>query len=57
MNTYKCFWKSRSIEVRAATTYEAQKEAARLFRAKKSFEVNVVLVGKGDKEVTHTADF
>jgi len=40
---YVCFYKNKSIEVRAMTSFEAQEKAAKLFKAKKSWEVAVVL--------------
>lgn len=43
MRTYKAFYKGRSIQVEAQTSYEAQQKAATLFRAKKSYDVTVVL--------------
>lgn len=43
MRTYVAFYKGRQIEVVAETSYKAQQLAASLFRAKKSYEVTVVL--------------
>ena len=43
MRTYRAFYKGRSIEVQAQTSYEAQQRAAVQFRAKKSYDVTVVL--------------
>lgn len=43
MRTYKAFYKSRVIEVQAETSYAAQQLAAQLYKAKKSYEVTVVL--------------
>jgi hypothetical protein len=43
MRTYKAFYKGKTIEVEALTSYEAQYKAAAIFRAKKSWEVTVVL--------------
>lgn len=51
-NTYKCFYLGKSpIIERAPTSYAAQLQAAKRFRAKKSFQVHVVLLAKGDEEV------
>lgn len=57
-NTYKAFYKGRSIEVTADSSYGAQKKAAEQFKAKKSYDVTVVLLSIGDKEVIHsTSEF
>lgn len=53
-NGYIAFFKGRSIEVYADTSYEAQRKAARVFRAKKTYQVTVVLAEKGGKPVVHT---
>jgi hypothetical protein len=54
MNGYKAFYKGKSIEVRANSSYEAQQHAAKIFKAKKSYDVTVVLCELGDKQVTHS---
>ena len=46
MNGYVCFYRGRRVEVYADTSYEAQKLAAEKFKAKKSYEVAVVLADK-----------
>lgn len=51
MNTYHAFFKGKKVEVKADTTYEAQKLAASIFKARKSYDVAVVLVAKGDSPV------
>jgi hypothetical protein len=43
MRTYKAFFRGRNVEVQAETSYAAQLKAAALFKAKKSYEVTVVL--------------
>lgn len=43
MRTYIAFYKGRKIEVQAASSYAAQQEAAKVMKAKKSYEVTVVL--------------
>ncbi len=53
MNTYVAFYKNKKIEVQAETTYEAQKLAAAKFKAKKSYEVTVMLAAKGGEAVVH----
>ena len=43
MNGYKCFYKDRECEVYANTSFEAQEKAAVTFKAKKRYDVTVVL--------------
>lgn len=58
MNTYHAFYKGKQIELTAATSYAAQQAAAKQFKAKKSYDVTVVLVAKGETPVIHNpADF
>jgi hypothetical protein len=54
MNGYKCFYKGKTIEVEANTSFDAQKIAAAKFKAKKSYDVTVVLCEKNGKQVTHS---
>jgi len=54
MNGYKAFFKGKSIELKANTSYEAQQLAAKQFKAKKSYDVTVVLVEKAGEEVIHS---
>lgn len=51
MNKYKCFYKNKTIEVEAETTFNAQKLAQSFFKAKKAWEVSVILVEKDGKEI------
>jgi hypothetical protein len=53
MNTYECFWKSKRITVEADTTYSAQLKAQALFKAKKSYEITVMLVALNGNQYTH----
>lgn len=53
MNGYIAFYRGKQIEVYAATSYEAQQKAAAMFKARKSYEVTVMLAEKDDKQVTH----
>ena len=55
MNGYVCFYKGKRIEVYADSTYAAQQKAALLFKAKKSYEVNVILAEKDGEPVVHVA--
>ena len=55
MNGYKAFYKGQETEVQAETSYKAQKLAAEVFKAKKSYDVTVVLCEKDGQQVTHVA--
>ena len=46
MNGYKAFYRGKTIEVYADTSYQAQQKAAAQFKAKKSWEVSVYLCEK-----------
>jgi len=52
MFTYICFYKGKEITVNAATTYAAQQMAAAIFKAKKAYEITVMLAAPA-----HIADF
>lgn len=52
-NGYIAFYKGKKIEVYANTSYEAQQYAALKFKAKKSYDVTVVLAEKNNEQVTH----
>lgn len=54
MNGYKCFYKSRTCEVHANTSFEAQQKAAEIFKAKKRYDVTVVLCEKAGEQVVHS---
>ena len=54
MNGYICFYKGKQIEVTADKLLEAQDKAAKLFKAKKAYEVTCVLAEKDGEQVTHT---
>ncbi|MHB1641388.1 MAG: hypothetical protein ACYCS8_01850 [Acidithiobacillus sp.] len=57
MNGYKAFYKNRQCEVMADSSYEAQKKAAVILKAKKSYEVTVVLCEKSGEQVVHAPLF
>ena len=57
MNGYKAFYKGKQLEVYANTGLEAQTKASELFKAKKRYEVTVVLCEKNGEQVVHIADF
>lgn len=54
MNGYIGYYKSKKYEVYANTTREAQDKIAKIAKARKSYEVTVVLAEKNGKEVTHS---
>ena len=53
MNGYVCFYKGKRIEILAETSFQAQEKAAKQFKAKKTWEVTVVLAEKQGQQVTH----
>ena len=53
MNGYIAFYKGKQLEVKANSSYEAQQKAAQMFRARKSYEVTVILAEKNGQQVTH----
>ena len=53
MFTYIAFYKGKQITVNALRTYDAQLIAAKLFKAKKSYEITVMLAAKDDEPVIH----
>lgn len=57
MNGYKAFYKGKSIEVYANTSLEAQEKASALFKAKKQYQVTVMLCEKEGKQIIHTPLF
>lgn len=52
MNGYICFYRGKQTTVYACTTYEAQQIAAQRFKARKAYEVTVVLAEKEGQQVT-----
>ena len=55
-NLYMAFYKRRTpVEVYAETSYAAQLRAAELFKARKSYDVHVVLAAQDGEVVTHIA--
>jgi hypothetical protein len=55
MNKYVALYNRKQIRVEAMTSYEAQKIAAKLFKAPHSYNVSVHIIETGGKEVIHTA--
>ena len=56
MNGYKAFYRGKEMEVYADTMLDAQNKAAQAFRAKKSWEVHVVLCERNGEQVVHYCD-
>lgn len=54
---YVAFYKGKRAEVYANSTYEAQQKAAKLLKAKKEWEVTVMLAEKNGTPVVHTPTF
>lgn len=57
MNGYKAFYKNRQCDVMADTSFEAQKKAAAIFKAKRAHEVTIMLCEKNGEQVTHVPTF
>jgi hypothetical protein len=54
MNGYVAFYRNKRIEVYADTALQARDKAAAQFKAKKAYEVTIVLAEKNGEQVTHT---
>lgn len=56
MFTYIAFYRGMQMEVKALRSFDAQEIAAKAFKARKSYEVTVMLATRPDgSEVIHTA--
>jgi len=56
MFTYIAFYRGKQMEVKALRSFDAQEIAAKAFKAKKSYEVTIMLAARPDgSEVIHTA--
>jgi hypothetical protein len=56
MFTYIAFYRGKSMEVKALRSFNAQEIAAKAFKARKSYEVTVILAARPDgTKVIHTA--
>lgn len=53
MNGYKTFYRGRTLDVYAKTPLEAQEKAAKQFKARKHYDVTVVLCELDGEQVTH----
>ena len=54
LNGYIAFYRGRRTEVYAESSYLAQQSAAKLMKAKKAYEVTVVLAEKDGAPVIHS---
>lgn len=57
MNGYICIYRGKRAEVYAGSSFEAQQKAAVQFKAKKGWEVTVILAEKSGEPVIHTPNF
>ena len=59
MNGYVCFFGSRSVEVFADTSYQAQKKAIEIFKVsqKNSYKVSVLLAEKNNNQIVQAPNF
>ena len=57
MNGYIAIHKGKRIELYAESAYQAQRKAAEVFKAKKTYEVDVYLAEVNGAAVEHTASF
>jgi hypothetical protein len=56
MFSYICFYKGRQITVQALRSFDAQNIAAKKLKARRPWEVSVVLAARSDgSEVVHSA--
>lgn len=55
MNTYHAFFKGKEIELEAPTSFVAQRDAAARLKARKPWEVTVVLVALAGAPVAHNS--
>jgi len=46
MFNYVCFYRGKQIVVQALRSFDAQEKAAKIFKARKSYEVTVVLADR-----------
>lgn len=53
MNGYVCFYRGKRVEVYADSSYAAQQKAAALLKAKRTWDVAVVLAEKNGEVVVH----
>lgn len=57
MNGYICYYKRKTFEVYAESTYQAQTKCAQENKIKKQSDISVMLAEKDGVQVTHIAGF
>jgi hypothetical protein len=55
MNKYECFWKGKSTTVEATTSYQAQQKAQSFFKAKRGYEITVMLAELNGQAYVHSS--
>lgn len=55
MNKYLCFYRGKTLQVEAETSYEASRKAAKIFKAKRPWDVSVILGENAKGPVTHSS--
>lgn len=53
MNGYKCFYRGKTMDVYAVNPLEARDKAAKVWKAKKAYEVTAILCEKDGKQIEH----
>lgn len=54
MNGYKAFYRGKTLDVYAESSLSARDKAAGMFKARKAYDVTVMLCEKDGKQVTHS---
>ncbi len=54
MNTYRCFFNGKQEDIEAARPVDAQLAIARKYKIRKTYNVTVVLLAVGDREIIHS---
>ena len=54
MNGYKAFYRGKTLDIYADTLYNAQVKAAKEFKAKKTYEVTVMLCEVNGEQYVHS---
>ena len=55
LNGYKAFYKGKTLNVYANTSLQARDKAAKLFKARRAYDVTVVLCELAGSQVVHKA--
>ena len=53
MNGYKAFYKGKTFELFESSALNAQRLAAKHFKAKHAYDVTVILCEKNGEQITH----